>query len=73
VPTFRRDHSRSNPSCRPANSGNDASLDRSIDGGVIYECISLETFSDRVPLPRGWLYAAADHQIDVVRETDVRG
>ena len=34
VPTFRRDHSRSNPSCRPANSGNDASLDRSIDGGV---------------------------------------
>ncbi len=54
-------------------SGGPRGVHRSTDGGVIYKCISLESFSDRVPLPRGWLYASAKHQIEVVRETEVRG
>ena len=51
-------------------SGGPRGVHRSNDGGVTYECVSVETFTDRVPLPRGWLYAPADHQLDVVRETE---
>jgi len=46
---------------------------RSLDGGVTYECISVETFTDRVPLPRGWLYAPGQHHLEIVRETEVTG
>jgi hypothetical protein len=54
-------------------SGGPRGVHRSTDSGVTYACVSLDTFTDRVPLPRGWLYAAGDHHIDVVREADARG
>jgi hypothetical protein len=51
-------------------SGGPRGVHRSSDGGVTYECVSIDTFTDRVPLPPGWLYAAGDHEIDVIRETE---
>lgn len=53
-------------------SGSSRGVHRSLDGGTTYECVSLENFKDRVPLPRGWLYCAGQHQIDVVREEEAQ-
>jgi hypothetical protein len=54
-------------------SGGPRGVHRSIDGGVTYQNISGETFTDRVPIPRGWLYAAGQHKIDVVSDSEGRG
>ena len=54
-------------------SGGPRGVHRSTDNGVTYECVSVETFADRVPLPRGWLYAPGEHHLEVVRETEVKG
>lgn len=54
-------------------SGGPRGVHRSLDGGTTYECVSLESFVDRVPIPRGWLYAAGQHRIEVVREEEGRG
>jgi hypothetical protein len=54
-------------------SGGPRGVHRSIDNGVTYECVSVENFTDRVPLPRGWLYAPGDHHLEIVRETEVKG
>jgi Baseplate J-like protein len=54
-------------------SGGPRGVHRSTDGGVTYQNISGETFTDRVPIPRGWLYAASQHKIDVVRDSEGRG
>lgn len=54
-------------------SGGPRGVHRSTDGGVTYKCVSDDTFIDRVPLPRGWLYCAGQHRIEVVRETQARG
>lgn len=53
-------------------SGGPRGVHRSVDGGTTYECISLEVFSEEVPLPRGWLYCAGQHTIEVVREEEAR-
>lgn len=53
-------------------SGGPRGVHRSTDGGTTYESVSLETFRDHVPLPRGWLYAAGRHKIEVVREEEAR-
>lgn len=53
-------------------SGGPRGVHRSTDGGTTYECVSLENFRDHVPLPRGWLYCAGAHEIDVVREEEAR-
>jgi hypothetical protein len=53
-------------------SGSSRGVHRSLDGGTTYECVSLENFKDRVPLPRGWLYCAGQHRIDVVREEEAQ-
>jgi len=53
-------------------SGGPRGVHRSLDGGVTFECISDVLYFDKVPLPRGWLYASADHQLEVVREADVK-
>lgn len=54
-------------------SGGPRGVHRSVDGGVTFACISEETFTDRAPLPPGWLYAAGTHHIEILRETDSRG
>jgi hypothetical protein len=54
-------------------SGGPRGVHRSTDGGVTYSCVSDVTYFDQVPLPRGWLYATAEHDLEVVREADVRG
>ena len=54
-------------------SGGPRGVHRSTDNGVTYECVSVETFTDRVPLPRGWLYAPGEHHLEIVRETEVKG
>jgi hypothetical protein len=54
-------------------SGGPRGVHRSGDGGVTYECISVESFTDRVPLPRGWLYAPGEHHLEIVREAEVTG
>ena len=51
-------------------SGGQRGVHRSLDGGTTFECVSLENFKDRVPLPRGWLYCAGQHDIEVVREEE---
>jgi hypothetical protein len=53
-------------------SGGPRGIHRSADEGTTFECVSLESFRDHVPLPRGWLYCAGTHQIDVVREEEAR-
>ena len=54
-------------------SGGPRGVHRSTDNGVTFEWISVETFMDRVPLPRGWLYAPGEHHLEIVRETEVKG
>ena len=54
-------------------SGGPRGVHRSVDNGVTFEPVSLEIFSDRVPLPRGWLYAPGEHHLEIVRETEVKG
>jgi hypothetical protein len=54
-------------------SGGPRGVHCSTDNGATYECVSVETFTDRVPLPRGWLYAPGEHHLEIVRETEVKG
>jgi hypothetical protein len=54
-------------------SGGPQGVHRSLNGGLTFASISQDVFTDRAPLPPGWLYAAGTHQITIVRETDSRG
>lgn len=53
-------------------SGGPRGVYRSSDGGVTYSNISGVTFTDRVPIPRGWLYVSGEHRIEVVSDSGAR-
>lgn len=53
-------------------SGGPRGVYRSRDGGVTFANISGVTFTDRVPIPRGWLYVSGQHKIDVVSDSEGR-
>ena len=51
-------------------SGGPRGVYRSSDGGVTFANVSGETFTDRVPIPRGWLYVSGQHKITVVSDNE---
>lgn len=53
-------------------SGGPMGVHRSLDGGLSFKLSSATLFSDRIPLPRDWVYCAGEHTITVIGDDEAR-
>lgn len=52
--------------------GNKSGVFRSQDDGTTYQCCSRRVFTDRVSIPRTWVFCSGEHEIEVVTVNEER-